>query len=230
MIPANVARFVIPALLSVAAARPNGAGTGPVTGHVTILDKGNKVAPDVAQAVVWLEPVKGTPPAPRPIHVIVTAENKTFTPHVAVVPVGSTVSFPNRDGFDHNVFSLSDAGPFDLGLYERGEGKSVTFGRAGLIRVFCNIHSTMSAFIQVVDSPWYTQPSADGDFALTGVPAGRYVLHAWHERAALADTISVTVTADGARVPDLTLDARGFRAEGHLNKYGKPYARSGRRY
>ncbi|HET7024921.1 MAG TPA: hypothetical protein VFI39_06955 [Gemmatimonadales bacterium] len=202
----------------------------PVTGRIIVMDKHNKVASDVGQAVVWLEPVRGAPPAPRPLHVVVTAENKTFTPHVAVIPAGSTVTFPNRDGFDHNVFSLSDPGPFDLGLYERGEGKSATFPKPGLIRVYCNIHSTMSAFILVTDTPWYAQPSGDGSFAITGVPAGDYVLHAWHERAAAEDTVTVRVTAAGAQVPDITLDARGFRAQDHMNKFGRPYARGGRRY
>ncbi|MFI5236141.1 MAG: hypothetical protein ACHQXA_10545, partial [Gemmatimonadales bacterium] len=132
--------------------------------------------------------------------------------------------------FDHNVFSLSDAGPFDLGLYERGDGKSATFAKPGIIRVYCNIHSTMSAFIVVRDTPWVTQPSGDGSFLINGVPPGDYVLHAWHERVAEEQTLPITVTAGGAAIPDLTLDARGFQKEEHLNKFGKPYARSGRRY
>jgi plastocyanin len=239
MIPANVARFLLlgAALAPGSSGGWTGAGadaparpSASVTGHVVVLDKKNKVAPDVAQAVVWLEPVRGTPPAPKPVHAIVTAENKTFTPHVAVVPVGSTVTFPNRDGFDHNVFSLSDPTPFDLGLYERGDGKSVTFPRPGLIRVYCNIHSTMSGFIRVVDTPWFSQPAGDGSFSIAGVPPGEYVLHAWHERALAEDSVAVTVTAAGADLPDVTLDARGFRAQEHMNKYGKPYARTGRRY
>lgn len=204
--------------------------TGPVNGRIIVMDKGNKVAPDVGQAVVWLERADGHTPAPRPVHAVVTAENKTFTPHVAVVPAGSSVTFPNRDGFDHNVFSLSEAAPFDLGLYERGDGKTVTFPVPGIIRVYCNIHSTMSAFIVVAGSPWYAQPQGDGRFNIPAVPAGDYILHAWHERASAAVTLPVTVTAAGAAVPDVTLDARGFRPESHMNKFGKPYARGGRRY
>ncbi|HSC58482.1 MAG TPA: hypothetical protein VLC11_02900 [Gemmatimonadales bacterium] len=228
MTPVNLASLSLAgAFLLAAPARP---AAGPVTGRIIVLDKGNKVAPDVGQAVVWLERADGPTPAPRPIHAIVTAENKTFTPHVAVVPVGSTVTFPNRDGFDHNVFSLSEAGPFDLGLYERGDGKSVTFAKAGIIRVYCNIHSTMSAFVVVVGSPWSTQPQGDGSYSIPAVPPGQYVLHAWHERAPVEVTEPVTVTATGATLPDLTLDARGFRPESHMNKFGRPYARVGRRY
>ncbi|HEV2290959.1 MAG TPA: hypothetical protein VGR60_03900 [Gemmatimonadales bacterium] len=228
MTPVNLASLALSSVLLLAApARP---AAGPVTGRIIVLDKGNKVASDVGQAVVWLERATGATPTPRPVHAVVTAENKTFTPHVAVVPVGSSVTFPNRDGFDHNVFSLSEAGPFDLGLYERGDGKSVTFAKAGIIRVYCNIHSTMSAFVVVVGSPWSTQPQGDGSYSIADVPPGQYVLHAWHERAPIEVAEPVTVTAAGATLPDLTLDARGFRPESHTNKFGRPYARVGRRY
>lgn len=228
MTPVNLA--FLPLAGALLLARPVQRAAGPVSGRIIVMDKGDKVGPDVGQAVVWLERAGGSTPAPRPIHAVVTAENKTFSPHVAVVPVGSSITFPNRDGFDHNVFSLSEAGPFDLGLYERGDGKTVTFPAAGIIRVYCNIHSTMSAFIVVAGSPWYTQPQGDGSFSIPAVPPGDYVLHAWHERAGSEVSVPVTVTTAGAQVPDVMLDARGFRPQGHLNKFGKPYARGGRRY
>jgi hypothetical protein len=82
----------------------------------------------------------------------------------------------------------------------------------------------------VRDTPWFIQPSGDGSFLINGVPPGDYVLHAWHERVAEEETLPITVTAGGAAIPDLTLDARGFQRAEHLNKFGKPYARSGRRY
>lgn len=229
MITANLSSVTLSGALFFLGA-PVRPAAGPVTGRIIVIEKGNKVASDVGQGVVWLERANGPTPAPRAIHAVVTAENKTFMPHVAVIPIGSSVTFPNRDGFDHNVFSLSEAGPFDLGLYERGEGKTASFPKAGIIRVYCNIHSTMNALIIVAATPWYTQPAGDGTFAIEAVPPGQYVLHAWHERAAAEVTVPVTVTVTGAQVPDVTLDARGFRPQDHMNKFGKPYARVGRRY
>ncbi|MBW8772177.1 MAG: hypothetical protein JF590_02605 [Gemmatimonadetes bacterium] len=159
----------------------------------------------------------------------VTTENRTFSPHITVVTAGSTVRFPNRDGFNHNVFSLTEGNAFDLGLYDRGEGKTTVFGNAGVVNVFCNVHSTMSAIVVVRNTPWFAQPSVDGSFTIGNVPPGEYVLHLWHERAP-ESTRPVTVTAAGLQLPDLQLDARDFVAKDHLNKFGRPYARTGRRY
>jgi plastocyanin len=103
-----------------------------------------------------------------------------FHPHVLAVPVGTTVDFPNRDIVFHNVFSYSRSKRFDLGYYGKGRSKSVTFDQPGLVRVFCDIHSTMSAYIYVSGSGFVTQPNADGNFALEGLSDGDYVLTAWH--------------------------------------------------
>jgi len=202
---------------------------GAVAGRLKVIDRGGKTATDVQQAVIWLTPVRGTAPAVTPARIDITTEKRTFSPHVAVVTVGSTVRFPNRDGFNHNVFSLSDGNAFDLGLYERGDGKSTQFNAPGVVNVFCNVHSTMSAVVVVRNTPWFAQPLADGSFTIPNVPAGEYVLHTWHERAQ-EGTQSVTVTATGLELPALELDARSYVQREHLNKFGRPYARTGRRY
>jgi hypothetical protein len=145
------------------------------------------------------------------------------------VPVGSTVSFPNHDPFNHNVFSLSEEQPFDLGLYGRGETRSVRFTRAGVIRVYCNVHAQMSALIVVRDGPHFAQPEGDGSFVLPQVPPGRYLLHAWHERAPEL-TQPLEVPPGGLADIELRLDARGYRFKPHLNKHGQPYPQEGRRY
>lgn len=200
-----------------------------VSGHLKVLDRGGQTAQDVDQAVIWLMPARGTPPAVAAGRAQVVTEHRTFNPHVTVVAVGSTVQFPNRDGFNHNVFSLTEGDQFDLGLQDRGEGKSATFQTPGIVNVFCNVHSTMSAIVLVRNTPWFAQPTADGSFSIGNVPAGEYVLHAYHERAG-ESTRPVTVTGAGATFPDLTLDARAYTQQEHLNKYGRPYARTGRRY
>jgi hypothetical protein len=148
---------------------------------------------------------------------------------VLVVPVGSTVAFPNHDPFDHNVFSQSEENPFDLGLYGRDEAKAVKFSRAGIVRIYCNVHAQMSALVVVRDTPWYAQPSSDGGFTISSVPAGSYTLHAWHERSPETSR-HLQVPADGVAGLQLQLDARGYKFKPHLNKFGRPYPQQGRRY
>jgi plastocyanin len=208
---------------------PTPAPLAAVSGRLKVIDRGGQTATDVQQAVIWLTPKAGNAPAVLPGRADITTENRTFSPHITVVPAGSTVRFPNRDGFNHNVFSLSEGNSFDLGLYERGEGKIAVLGAVGIVNIFCNVHSTMSAIVVVRNTPWFAQPSVDGSFAIGNVPPGEYVLHTWHERAQQS-TQPVTVTATGLQLPDLQLDARSFVQREHLNKFGRPYARTGRRY
>jgi plastocyanin len=198
-----------------------------VSGRVTMLDRGDQPGDDVGQAVVWLS---GPPARPRPpVETEIGTSSKEFSPHVVVVPVGSTVSFPNHDPFNHNVFSLSEENPFDLGLYGRGEVRSVRLDRPGLVRVYCNVHAQMSALVLVLDTPWYAQPASDGSFTLGAVPPGSYILHAWHERAAEV-TRPLDIPAEGVAQLAVELDARGFQFKPHLNKHGQPYPQQGRRY
>jgi plastocyanin len=198
-----------------------------VAGRVTLMEGGNKAGTDVGQTVLWLQGSGPKAVAVRAASVL--TEGKEFRPRLTVVSVGSTVSFPNNDPFNHNVFSLSDEGAFDLGLYGRGQSKSTKFTRPGVIRVYCNVHATMAAFILVRDNPYFTQPSGDGTFVIAGVPPGRYVLHAWHERTPEL-TREIEVTAQGVADLDLQLDARGYKFVEHLNKFGQPYSKGGARY
>jgi plastocyanin len=199
-----------------------------LTGHLTLLEKGDKQAEDVGQAVIWLA-TKTRAAAAAPMRAEINTADKEFSPHVLVLPVGSTVTFPNHDPFNHNVFSLSEENPFDLGLYGRGETKAVKFSRPGIIRIFCNVHPQMSALVVVRDNPYYSQPSSDGSFTLDAVPAGRYTLHAWHERAPEISR-DLMVPLKGSDPLDLRLDARGYKFKPHLNKFGRPYPQQGRRY
>ncbi len=198
-----------------------------VVGVVILHDRGDQAPEDLGQAVIWLE--AAAPEALNPAPVSMAIQDKQFIPHLLVVPVGSTVTFPNHDSFKHNVFSLSESGPFDLGLYSRGDGKSAQFGKPGLIRVYCNVHASMSGFVLVVASPWSAQASGDGTFLLKDVPPGDYTLHAWHERAKEV-TQPLTVPAAGITGLKIELDASGYHFKPHLNKYGQPYTAQGRRY
>ena len=198
-----------------------------VTGQVTLLDKGGGPPSDVGQAVVWLTGDQA--PAGTPATVEIATEDKQFVPRLIVVPRGSTVAFPNHDPFNHNVFSVSPEGPFDLGLYGRGTAKSVRFDRAGVIKVYCNVHASMRGLVVVQETSLYAQPGADGSFRLDRVPPGDYMLHAWHERAPeVTNPLKVTESAM-APVP-VTLDGRGYRLVQHKDKNGRSYSDRSRRY
>jgi plastocyanin len=192
-----------------------------VSGRIIILEKDNKPSPDLGDAVLYLEGSALTAAVARPVTVEIAITDKTYAPHVVVVPVGSAVRFPNHDPFNHNVFSLSEPNQFDLGLYGRGEAKSQTFANPGLVRVYCNVHPRMVAYVQVMANRYYAQPGADGSFNMANVPPGQYRLHVWHERIP-ADVVT-DVTAGSGEPLQVTLDARGYRSEPHRNKYGKNY-------
>jgi plastocyanin len=190
-----------------------------VTGRVAMLEKKGKPSPDLGAAVVSLA---GGGAAAHPVTVEIAISDKEFVPRVLVVPVGSTVRFVNRDPFDHNVFSASDSNQFDLEQYGRGETRAQTFAHAGLVRVFCNIHPRMVAYVQVMSGRLFTQPASDGSFVISDVPPGAYTLRVWHERSPEV-TRDVRVTAAGAVGVDVELDARGFRWVPHKNKHGEDY-------
>ncbi len=121
-----------------------------------------------------------------PMRVAIRQRDEAFTPRVVAVTVGSDVEFPNDDPLYHNVFSLSRIRTFNLGRYPRGDTRTVRFDRPGVVKIFCEIHSHMSATVMVFDHPWFTVPNEAGQFELTGVPAGERQITARHER--LGDT------------------------------------------
>jgi plastocyanin len=207
------------ALWFVVLAAPVGAGT--LTGQVTLLDKDGKKG-DASDVVLYLEGAKAKPKA---VPATITMKGKQFTPRVTVVPVGSTVAFPNDDPIFHNVFSVSGDNRFDLALYKRPKSGSWTFTHPGTARVYCNIHPQMSAVVVVVDSPYYAKAEKDGAFTLEGVPAGRYALRAWHERGGEA-SVDVQVPATGTAETKVSLDASAYKTVPHKNKYGKDYQTS----
>jgi plastocyanin len=127
--------------------------------------------------------VEGDFPATRSITKGMQQENRAFGPDLVVVPAGSSVSFPNMDPIFHNVFSLSKTKSFDLGNYSKGQTRTVTFSRAGIVLVNCRLHTNMSAVIVVTPSRFYASPDEKGRFAIPDVPAGRYTVAAWHKAA-----------------------------------------------
>ncbi len=129
--------------------------------------------------------------------------NQSFEPHVLGIPVGTTVAFPNMDLVYHNVFSYSKTKRFDLGYYGKGKSRQVTFDKPGMVQVFCDIHSTMSAYVLVVDTPFVTQPDDSGTYSFSDLPNGTYTLTVWHPDLG-ERTTSVTVV-DGVSTVDVNL-------------------------
>jgi plastocyanin len=195
-----------------------------LSGRVEVLDKGNVKRAVAKDVLVYLEGVKATIPSgllARPA--TVASRDKSFEPHVQAVPVGKAVSFPNMDDIMHNVFSLSKGNRFDLGLYKNGAKKDYVFETPGLVRIYCNIHPQMSAYVQVMENPYYAWVARDGSFLIEDVPPGSYTLRVWHEEGEA--TKPVVVTENGASGIVVELDVGGFVKRPHLNKFGKPYKR-----
>jgi plastocyanin len=192
--------LVVPALLLSQAPRGSAAVGGSIRGRVelrraatpperrpNVADLGSPAAvrdiSDRLTSVVYMEDAPKTP-AVVPGHVVLDQRDERFVPHVLAITTGTIVDFPNSDRIFHNVFSLSKTRPFDLGRYAAGRSKAVTFDRPGIVRVFCDIHSHMNAFILVFNHPFFTLTDMDGRYRLDNVPPGTYNLVAWNEGVA----------------------------------------------
>ncbi len=206
-------------------------GAAAVSGKVELRDSRDpavRTARNFSGVVVSLTPKGETPRPPlSPIQATILQKNKEFSPHVLAIPVGSSVAFPNLDPIFHNAFSSYNGQIFDVGLYPPGTSRSVRFMREGVVRVFCNIHSSMSAMIVVLTTPYFAVSNRDGSFTLADVPAGDYVLRVIHERSAEAAlqalTRKITVGADAMVLPGLAISEAGYLSIPHKNKYGRDY-------
>jgi plastocyanin len=213
-------------------ARVAGAQEVTLTARVALTPTSERKAAKSRQAnnvVVWLTPAAGTvkPVGFRQGHQPrLVQRNKSFDPHLLVVPVGAVVAFPNHDPFFHNVFSLFEGKRFDLGLYEAGSTRDVHFDKAGISYIFCNIHPEMSAVVVALDTPYYGISDRQGQVVIAGVPTGKYVLRVWHE-SALPETLramtrEVTISTTSFTLGVLRLPESDLPKE-HKNLYGMEY-------
>ena len=165
-----------------------------------MLEKKGRKAKDLSEVVVWVE---GPRVAPEPASATITMEKKRFEPHLVVVPVGGKVAFPNMDPILHNAFSVSGENRFDLELYKKPTSRSQTFEHPGVVRVYCNIHPQMSAFVVVRDNPFWAQARKDGRFSIAEVPRRDLGGPAWHARAGeVTEKVTVARGRDGGPRPD----------------------------
>ena len=163
---------------------------GSLTGTVVIDGK-----PLGTYGLVTLEPASGKWKPRTPKKIVIEQRGREFLPNLAAVSVGSTVSFPNFDTVFHNVFSTSPLAAFDLGLYKAGEAREVTFAKEGIVRLGCNLHANMSAYIAVVSAPSYVVTEADGTFSFRRLAPGKYKLRAWSIKSKAPIVQDVTIKA-----------------------------------
>jgi plastocyanin len=201
-----------------------------VSGEVRIVnsrDQNVRNKSDYSGVVVWLERVGAPQPESAPRTVKIVQKQKRFLPHLVAVPVGSTVDFPNLDLIFHNAFSNFAGQSFDVGLYPPGTSQKVRFAREGAVRVFCNIHPTMSAVIVVVRSPYIAISNKDGSFSIEGVEPGEYRMRAFHERSSDQTLQSlerrIAVQRSPMTLAPIVVSESGYIVSPHKNKYGKDY-------
>ena len=208
-------------LIFVAVAPPHAARNGSIRGHVELrrVVPQSERRPSVAElggplergisdrmkSVVYLES------APRSAfgsidggRAVMDQRNETFVPHVLAITTGTVVDFPNSDHIYHNVFSLSRTKNFDLGRYAAGRSRSVRFDRPGIVRVFCDIHSHMNAFILVFNHPFFAMTDATGQYRIDNIPPGTYSVVAWNE-GLTSDPKSVSIPDGGLAEVDFAL-------------------------
>lgn len=231
-------RWLIFSSASLWLALPAAAPAASVSGEVELTnskDAAVRKRKDYSGVVLWLEAVDRagdrsgdrTGPASAGRRVEMLQQDKRFLPHVVAISVGSTVDFPNLDLIFHNAFSNFSGQPFDVGLYAPRTSRSVTFKKAGIVRVFCNIHSMMSATIAVLGTPWYAVTQYSGKYNIANVPPGEYQLRIFHERA-MPENLKflerrIVVPEGGLTLPLVSISETGFIPAPHLNKYGKDY-------
>lgn len=173
-----------------------------------------------AVAVVTLEPASGRFRRPRPQHRVVEQRNRQFAPRVLVVPLGSTVTFPNFDSVYHNVFSRSEAKAFDLGLYKAGQERQIELDHEGVVRVGCNLHANMSAYVVVVSAPRYFVTDERGRFAFRNIDPGTYKLRVYSDRFDEPSTQSITIAPD--KNSAIVVLSGKPRVVASLDKFGAP--------
>src|SRR3984957_4858211 len=144
------------------------------------------IAYERSRVVVYLEgagPATSDATAPAETTEQVEQLDRRFVPDLVVVPVGSSVSFPNMDPIFHNIYSLSKSKTFDLGSYDKGETRKVSFPKPGIVEVYCHLHPNMAATVMVTPNRWYARPDRSGQFRIHGIPPGQYTPVAWHKSA-----------------------------------------------
>ncbi len=179
---------------------PHAAGAGTIAGKIRV----QSATTDLSSFVVSVEDIDGHFPVPAQ-HAAIDQKQLRFEPHVLPILVGTTVEFPNSDPLLHNVFSISEAKRFNLGLYGRGTVRQITFDKPGVVELLCNVHLEMSGFIVVLKNPYFARTDSDGSFHIADVPPGPHRVRCWHERLP-AQERTVNVPSSGSVDLDFVME------------------------
>lgn len=154
-------------------------------------------------AVISLAPLdRPPPPIAKPTDTPeIVQSHRQFSPYVTAIRVGTTVAFPNRDDVEHYLYSKSETKAFRFPLYAPNKSERITFDKAGVVPIGCDIHDKMIAFVVVLETPWFGQTGANGRITIHGVPAGKYRLSIWHPRLKSADEAEINIAADDHAIP-----------------------------
>jgi plastocyanin len=218
------------AALCLACCAPASGQSFDLSGHVDVIRHSTEPSHlGSSEVLVWLTPLEPLTPQPVVNHpaYALTQKDKQFSPHLLVVPVGSSVDFPNLDPFFHNVFSLFNGKRFDLGLYEGHSHRSVQFDREGVSFIFCNIHPDMGAVIVALKTPFYAISTVNGTLSLPSVPRGKYRLNVWAEDATVEQLNAlsriVEVGPQHTGLGSIRVETTGNTMKHHTNKFGDAY-------
>jgi plastocyanin len=195
---------------------------GSLEGTVRILDKGGRARPTLKDCVAMLEPVEAPRSQPGPQKPIaIRTLGKQFSPRVSLATPGTEVRFPNQDPILHNAFSITPSNRFDTGLYAAGESPRITARAPGLVKIYCNVHHQMNAFLWVVETPFAQLLEGRPGLSFDNVPPGTWRLRLWHPET--GDRTWTVVIGPGRTRGDWTLEVSQPSVEPHRNKFGKDY-------
>jgi plastocyanin len=202
-----VIRFSILVLLAAAMLVPVPAHAGNVSGKIRLSTISSPAANQAAggneNVVIWLEGMRDLKPPETPVRI--SQRNLQFSPEFVIAVKGQKIEMPNDDDVVHNVYSFTGSSQFNLGLYGKGEMRTVVLDQTGIVDVFCSVHHQMHARVFVVPTKYFANSMPGRSFTLTDVPPGRYVLKAWHQRSHMMEKI-IVVPATGNVTADVTLE------------------------
>ncbi len=196
--------------------------TSTISGKVSILDsEGNRIA-DRSNVVIFIDGMANTDSDARESNPhLMSHQNRLFTPEVLPILKGERLDFYNDDDIFHNVFSLSTANKFDLGIYPSGTSKLVAFPTPGLVKIYCNIHPDMVSTILVLNNGFFAKTDAEGNFEIKNVPDGILTLRVWHE---FSDEFQRSITVESSGQLDIPIELIETKKRiSHRNKFGMPY-------